>query len=561
MSLVIDNSAGLLPIDFSEVCITRSLWRSGESEYSINGAPCRLLDIQELLSDTGVGRQQHTIVSQSQLDAILSARPEDRRGVIEEAAGISKYRRRKEKAERRLEATEGALLRAQDLLKEVRRQLRPLERQAEAARRHAGVSSELAALRRYLHGRELNLLGPSARRAGPGQGRGPPFGGGGPGRPWPSSMPASPPPRPALDAARQSSEATDLAELVSTAEGLRARASGLVALMTERARGIERDRAAAVDSDVVASLEAEAASLNEQLVGTDREAQELLPARGRAGRGPGGPGPPGRGGRVRPGRGRRRSSGRAHVRARCEPSWPPGSGPWSRSAPSWPAPEARADALAGRKARLEEEVDRSEALARQCADRDEMLSAAAAGAARRLAAAEQALAGRAGGPPGRRTPSATAGRRGPRRWPRPWTRPGPGRARRLAGVEGMLGALVELVDVDAGYEAAFEAAAGEALSAVLMSDEEAARRGLAHLAGHNAAGAVIALAASRARAVGQGAGGAGHWRWPRSWEGPGAEDGPRGATGGGAVAERPRPFPARRRHASCSTACWPGPWS
>ncbi len=117
VSLVIDNSAGLLPIDFSEVCITRSLWRSGESEYSINGAPCRLLDIQELLSDTGVGRQQHTIVSQSQLDAILSARPEDRRGVIEEAAGISKYRRRKEKAERRLEATEGALLRARIFLR------------------------------------------------------------------------------------------------------------------------------------------------------------------------------------------------------------------------------------------------------------------------------------------------------------------------------------------------------------------------------------------------------------------------------------------------------------
>ncbi len=158
VSLTIDNSAGLLPIDLSEVRITRSLWRSGESEYEINGAPCRLLDIQELLSDTGVGRQQHTIVSQAQLDAILAARPEDRRSVIEEAAGVSKHRRRKEKAERRLEATEGALLRAQDLLKEVRRQLRPLERQADAARRHADVMAELVALRRYLHGRELGLL-------------------------------------------------------------------------------------------------------------------------------------------------------------------------------------------------------------------------------------------------------------------------------------------------------------------------------------------------------------------------------------------------------------------
>ncbi len=111
VSLTIDNSAGLLPIDFSEVRLTRALWRSGESEYSINGAPCRLLDIQELLSDTGVGRQQHTIVSQWQLDAILSSRPEDRRAVIEEAAAISKHRRRKERAQRRLEATESALLR------------------------------------------------------------------------------------------------------------------------------------------------------------------------------------------------------------------------------------------------------------------------------------------------------------------------------------------------------------------------------------------------------------------------------------------------------------------
>ena len=167
-------------------------------------------------------------------------------------------------------------MRAQDLLKEVRRQLRPLERQAEAARRHAGVSSELAELRRYLHGRELNLIVPrlEALSQDKAEGR----------RSEEAALAALAQldtrvvaAEAALDAARQSSEATDLAELVSTAEGLRARASGLVALMTERARGIERDRAAAVDHDVVASLEAEAASLNEQLAGTHQEAQELLP--------------------------------------------------------------------------------------------------------------------------------------------------------------------------------------------------------------------------------------------------------------------------------------------
>ena len=158
VSLTIDNSAGLLPIEFSEVTVTRTLWRSGDSEYAINGVPCRLLDVQELLSDSGVGRQQHVIVSQGQIDGVLNARPEDRRAIIEEAAGVLKYRKRKERAERRLEATEGNLLRVQDLLREVRRQLRPLERQAEAARRHGEVVGELTTLRIHVAGRDLAAL-------------------------------------------------------------------------------------------------------------------------------------------------------------------------------------------------------------------------------------------------------------------------------------------------------------------------------------------------------------------------------------------------------------------
>ena len=147
VSLTLDNSAGLLPVEFTEVTVTRILFRSGDSEYAINGVPCRLLDVQELLSDAGVGRQQHVIVSQGQIDAVLNARPEDRRGIIEEAAGVLKYRKRKEKAERRLDATEANLLRLQDLLREVRRQLRPLERQAQAAQRHGELQAELDALR------------------------------------------------------------------------------------------------------------------------------------------------------------------------------------------------------------------------------------------------------------------------------------------------------------------------------------------------------------------------------------------------------------------------------
>src|SRR5436189_3060451 len=158
VSLTIDNSAHLLPIEFAEVTITRTLFRNGDSEYALNGVPCRLLDIQELLSDAGVGRQQHVIVSQGQIDAVLNARPEDRRLIIEEAAGVLKFRKRKEKAQRRLDATEGNLLWLTDLLREVRRQLRPLERQADAARRHGDLVAELAALRLHLSGREIASL-------------------------------------------------------------------------------------------------------------------------------------------------------------------------------------------------------------------------------------------------------------------------------------------------------------------------------------------------------------------------------------------------------------------
>ena len=155
VSLTIDNTAHLLPIEFTEVTITRTLFRDGESEYQINGITCRLLDIQELLSDTGIGRQQHVIVGQGQLDEVLTAQPGDRRAVIEEAAGVLKFRKRRERAERRLEATEGNLLRLNDLVREVGRQLRPLEKQADAARRYGGVEAEMRAIRLYLAGHEI----------------------------------------------------------------------------------------------------------------------------------------------------------------------------------------------------------------------------------------------------------------------------------------------------------------------------------------------------------------------------------------------------------------------
>ena len=142
VSLTIDNSDGTLPIDYTEVTIGRTMFRSGGSEYAINGTPCRLLDVQELLSDSGIGREMHVIVGQGQLDAVLRATPEERRGFIEEAAGVLKHRKRKERALRKLEAMEANLTRVTDLTGEIRRQLGPLGRQAEAARRAAVIQAE-----------------------------------------------------------------------------------------------------------------------------------------------------------------------------------------------------------------------------------------------------------------------------------------------------------------------------------------------------------------------------------------------------------------------------------
>lgn len=141
VALTIDNADGALPIEYSEVTISRTLFRNGASEYAINGEQCRLLDVQELLSDSGLGREMHVIVGQGQLDAVLRATAEDRRGFIEEAAGILKHRRRKEKTLRKLDAMEANLTRLNDLAGEIRRQLKPLGRQAEVAKEAQSIAA------------------------------------------------------------------------------------------------------------------------------------------------------------------------------------------------------------------------------------------------------------------------------------------------------------------------------------------------------------------------------------------------------------------------------------
>ncbi|HMV74144.1 MAG TPA: AAA family ATPase, partial [Microthrixaceae bacterium] len=266
VSLTIDNSAGLLPIEFTEVTITRLLFRSGDSEYAINGVPCRLLDIQELLSDSGVGRQQHVIISQGNIDGVLNARPEERRLIIEEAAGVLKYRRRKERAERRLQATEANLTRINDLLREVRRQLRPLERQADAARRHGSLVSELTALRVHLAGRELVR--------------------------WKGQLEESARTQSALRAEDQRLRATladldrrilaaeaqlsamggrDVGDLLVRYERVSEKAQGQVALLVERRRNLERELESSVDAAVIASLEAEQHQLSTDAEDIERD--------------------------------------------------------------------------------------------------------------------------------------------------------------------------------------------------------------------------------------------------------------------------------------------------
>ncbi|MEU0122495.1 AAA family ATPase [Streptomyces albidoflavus] len=158
VSLTIDNSDGALPIEYAEVTITRIMFRNGGSEYQLNGDTCRLLDIQELLSDSGIGREMHVIVGQGQLDSVLHADPMGRRAFIEEAAGVLKHRKRKEKALRKLDAMQANLARVQDLTEELRRQLKPLGRQAAVARRAAVIQADLRDARLRLLADDLVTL-------------------------------------------------------------------------------------------------------------------------------------------------------------------------------------------------------------------------------------------------------------------------------------------------------------------------------------------------------------------------------------------------------------------
>ncbi len=487
VSLTVDNTSGMLPIEFNEVTITRTLFRSGDSEYALNGVPCRLLDIQELLSDSGVGRQQHVIISQGQIDAVLNARPEERRSIIEEAAGVLKYRRRKEKSERRLEATEGNLTRLQDLLREVRRQLRPLERQADAARRHGDVVAELQALRIHVAGRELAAL--RARLESAAQRR---VELATADRDLKSELAALDTSVMATEARLTAMGGDDLGDSLAQFESLLEKARGLASLLAERRRGIDRDRGAFVDQGVIATLEAESARLQAELREVAEEAAVLTPLAAELAAA---------------------EQALATERERFEVDWADGvTAPSSQSAEvrgelsalrqgvergsgEMARMRARLDVLTEKSARLAEEADR---LRREMAAAEQAelpLVEALDGAEQYRAEAEAALA------------EAEAAHRSTESDHHAWlarvdalalaldearSRAG---AERLADVDGVLGTLLDLVEVDPGWEAAFEAAAGEALAAVVVDGVDAARRSLETLHREAISGAVLALSA------------------------------------------------------------------
>lgn len=487
--LTLDNSSGILPLDFSEITVSRTLFRNGDSEYAINSVECRLLDVQELLSDAGVGRQQHVIVSQGQIDAVLTARAEDRRAIIEEAAGVLKYRKRKEKAERRLEATESNLLRVQDLIREVRRQLRPLERQAEAAKRHGEVVGELRALRLYLSGREIAELKEKLS-----------------GLEVAKTTTATDEKElrdliVTLEADVRSAErelsdrgASGLSDELMRVEQLRERARGLSAVIAERRRSVERDQGQLIADDVVAALEADAAQMRTDLVEVERglnistaesdvlAVEENIFETERHEQG-----------LFHTVQGNEASNAAAEVRgelrtlrntveqsageiqklqARIEKVEDRDSG-FVVTIESLQADLARAetvlDEIRLNIAVVEKERDSTEAAGDAAMQLRSDAQSRHARVVARLESLELAMA-------------STRARAG---------------VDHLAQIDGVVGALIDLVEIDLGWDAAVKAALGDTLAAIVVSDSKVARQAIdqLRLAQHN--GAILSLASTQ----------------------------------------------------------------
>ncbi|NND75646.1 MAG: chromosome segregation protein SMC [Ilumatobacter sp.] len=487
VSITIDNSDGTLDLDFTEITVTRVLFRTGESEYMINGVACRLLDVQELLSDAGVGRQQHVIVSQGQIDAVLNARPEDRRAIIEEAAGVLKFRKRKEKAERRLDATEANLLRVQDLLREVRRQLRPLERQAKAAERHGSLIEELQALKTFVAGREiaglrikLEALATTKLDSANAE------------QELKSALAALDTAVMAIEAQLSARGESDVSDRLVRVEQLRERARGLSAVLVERRRSLERDRGQLLDAGVIANLEADAARFRDEIARAEVELADLEPATeqltldeaafsaereqilGVVQSEP---------------TSTRAASAAAEVRGELRSiraSVERAGGELRRLVARRDSLTARLEASREDAARFRRECDEAGAIEAPLVAEVEAAEAALADAlatfearqSMRADAAEEASRWAARVDALQMALDAARARAG---------------AERLQGVDGVLGTLLDLIEIDDGWQAAVEAALGESLTAVVVDDPGAGRRALDALRSSDTSGAVIAL--------------------------------------------------------------------
>ena len=464
VSLVIDNHSGLLPIDFTEVTICRTLFRSGQSEYTLNDVSCRLRDITELLSDAGIGQTQHTIVSQGQIEETLNAGPMALRMILEEAAGMLKHRRRREQAERQIVDVEANLTRGSDLLREVRRQIKPLKQQAEAAQQHADTLAALTALQQYLAGRKIAEL--TERR------------------------------REAAEQLRQVTEAEerlsrelvpldeeiagleqqiaesgqgDAAEDTSQLEAQRSNARERIATLRERLAQMDASDAAKSAAAAIASYEAEVsqlqaeigtssdehAKLAEETVQLDAVEEEIERVLGIVG-----------GGNADWDDGVSSSS-------LDEFSTGGASDGSESSAQQATDPQAADPQAAGQQAADQQQsalaatnARRRQIEGRLHAARNAMAEAEAD--RRHYASRAEALAA---------TIAQARARSG---------------AEELAEFEGVLGTLLELVIVEAGWELAFEAAVEEAVAAVVIADSERAREALRHLKSRGTPGAILA---------------------------------------------------------------------
>ena len=421
VTLTFDNADRRLPLELDEVAISRTLFRSGDSAYAINATQARLIDIAEMLSAAGVGRHRHVIVSQGHIDAVLQSKPAERRAILEEAAGVSAYRVRKEKALRRLEDTEANLARLGDQLNEVKRALRPLERQAAVARRHGALAAELAALQIHRLGAELVELRERRRRAATER------------RDLADRRAVATRRLTALDGRIAEAEtrlsAPGHVALATASERLAAledRVQQAQRAIGRRQQDYERRRQGALAGDLLASLADESARI-EVALGELAAAEAELAAE------------------------RRRLESAA-----------------SLLAADTQAQAARTEAPGAALAAATER--RAEAVANETAA--QQARAAAAGEHNRWRARVEALALAAGDLQARSGMEV------------------------LTGSTGVLGALGDLVTVEDGWEAAFEAAAGDALAAAVLDGPAAARPALEALVRAKTAGAVLPVHAA-----------------------------------------------------------------